>query len=131
MTRARFGRLFEAVAAVGAASAVAVMASGSSLDRSQRALTPATHVIEIRQFRFVPEMVLVSLGDTIRWINRDPVPHTATAADSSWDTGRLEPDESGILVVQSGSHREYVCAYHPTMTGMVRVDSSGAPRPWR
>lgn len=115
------------MAAVGAA---AVMASGSGPDRSQRASTPATHVIEIRDFGFVPETVAVSLGDTIRWINRDPVPHTATAADSSWDSGRIEPDQSGTLVVPSGFHPTYVCAYHPTMTGVLS-DSSRAPQPRR
>lgn len=124
MTRTRFGRLLGAMTAVPAA---AVMALGNGPDDSRRAPTAATHVIEIRHFRFVPETIAVSLGDTIRWINRDPVPHTATAADSSWGTGRLEPDQAGTLVVKRGSYGAYVCAYHPTMSGVLS-DSLGAPR---
>ena len=37
---------------------------------------------------FHPEVLEVQRGDTVVWINRDIVPHTATATrKSGWDTG--------------------------------------------
>ena len=53
--------------------------------------------------------------------NDDPVPHTATAEDGSFDTG---PIEHGKLkpetFKQAGTYR-YVCEIHPWMHGTVEV----------
>ena len=80
-----------------------------------------THVVEIREFRFEPADLVVSAGDTIRWINRDPVPHTVTARDSTWDSGRIAAGEDWQKVATVSGSEEYFCIYHPTMKGIVRV----------
>lgn len=80
-----------------------------------------THVVEIRQFAFLPETVSVSPGDTIRWVNRDPVPHTATASNGSWDSGRLEAESEWVMVVGGAAAGDYVCAYHPNMKATVQA----------
>ena len=38
-----------------------------------------THTITIEGMRFQPEVLTVSPGDTIVWVNKDIVPHTATS----------------------------------------------------
>lgn len=110
--------LFEPLLRAGGLAAVVMAVAGLPVAPSapERA---RTHVIEIQRFEFVPAEVQVGPGDTIRWINRDPVPHTATAADSSWDSGRLELGEAWNLVVGDGDAGSYLCAYHPTMRGRV------------
>src|SRR5690606_17213581 len=50
---------------------------------------PRRHVVEITAFAFQPDTVRASLGDTIVWVNRDAVPHTATAREGAWDSGSL------------------------------------------
>ena len=40
---------------------------------------PKTHEVRIQNFAFVPERLLVRVGDKIRWLNEDHAPHTATA----------------------------------------------------
>ena len=78
-----------------------------------------THVIEITGMKFIPENVDAMPGDTITWVNRDFVPHTATGKDGSWDTGTLAKDESKSLVVTEGMTAAYFCKFHPNMTATI------------
>ena len=47
---------------------------------------PKTVEVTIEHFAFVPANVTVADGDTIVFVNKDIVPHTATATDNSWTT---------------------------------------------
>lgn len=79
------------------------------------------HVIEITGFSFQPQNLIVSVGDTIVWINKDVAPHTATANDTSWDTGEIKENVIGTLVVNKPEEREYFCSFHPVMRGRLIV----------
>ena len=76
---------------------------------------PAMHHIEISQLRFIPENLSVQPGDTITWVNRDIVPHSATAIDQSWDTGTISSGESRQIIVTENFQRRYFCPFHPSM----------------
>lgn len=83
---------------------------------------PRTHTVEMRGMAFVPESLTVAVGDTLVWINRDIVPHTATAeAPPRWDTGLLSKDQSGRYVPRQPGAFAYLCAFHPTMRGALIV----------
>ena len=82
------------------------------------------HAIAIRGFRFEPAVVQVSPGDTVVWTNRDLVPHTVTTAVGI-DSGTLDPGTSWTLVLQEADPTDYLCAFHPNMTGRLVID--GAP----
>ncbi len=73
------------------------------------------HIVEIKEFEFVPPQLTVSVGDTIKWINRDIVPHTASANDGSWDTKELKLGESKTITVSKGMLTDYFCQFHPNM----------------
>ena len=85
------------------------------------ARTPVTHTVAIGNFIFAPDTLDVPPGDRIRWINRDIVPHTATATDESWDTGEIEAGKSVEVVVTAGFEEGYFCRFHPMMKGQLRV----------
>ena len=87
-------------------------------------LMAADHTIEIKSFKFVPNTLIVQPGDTITWINRDIAPHTATAQDKSWDTGRLKKDQSYKLVVTPETNKDYVCRFHPQMKARLELRSA-------
>ncbi len=87
-------------------------------------LMAADHKVEIRSFKFVPNSLIVQPGDTITWINRDIVPHTATAKDKSWDTGRLKKDQGYKLVVTPETSKDYVCRFHPQMKARLALRSA-------
>jgi plastocyanin len=101
-------RLHPGLAAVGAFLVAAAAPSAAPL--------PRRHVVEIRGMAFHPAVLTVERGDTVEWVNRDIVPHTATATDSAWTTGALVQGQSGRHVVagEPGEQR-YFCELHPTM----------------
>ncbi|MGQ0702602.1 MAG: hypothetical protein ACT4PM_05665 [Gemmatimonadales bacterium] len=78
---------------------------------------------------FQPAVLEVAPGDTVVWINKDIVPHTATAVGSAgWDTGTLVQGDSGHSIPRSTGTISYICKLHPTMQArlIVRI---GRPHP--
>src|SRR5215210_1610797 len=47
-----------------------------------------TMTVSIKNFAFNPPNTTVSPGTTVTWVNNDQVPHTATANDGAFDSGR-------------------------------------------
>lgn len=81
----------------------------------------ATHRIRIEQFRFEPAITTVRPGDTLVFVNADVVPHTATAVDSTWDSGTIAPGGRWSTVVQKEWAQSYFCRFHPTMRGTLSL----------
>jgi plastocyanin len=84
---------------------------------------PRTHVVEISGFGFRPETLTVAAGDTVRWVNHDAVPHSATAGPDSartLDSGSIAPDGTWQLVARDGRY-EYYSVLHPIMRGVLVV----------
>jgi len=82
---------------------------------------PITHTVEIRGMEFHPADLTVAVGDTIVWINRDIVPHTATGTRRKWDSGQLQQGDSGRYVPRRAGRAPYTCTLHPTMQGMLII----------
>ena len=92
-------------------------ASGGSTDPA-----PHRHVVEIQGMKFNPEVLEVRQGDTVVWINRDIVPHTATSTrKSGWNTGPLPQGDSGQYVARHRGEDPYFCQLHPVMLGKLIV----------
>ena len=81
---------------------------------------PQAHPIEMRQFKFEPAAIEVRSGDTLVFTNHDIVPHTATARDTSWNTGEIAANATTRIVVTGNAH--YFCLYHPNMTASVELE---------
>jgi plastocyanin len=79
---------------------------------------PRAHTVEIRGFAYLPATLEVAAGDTVVWVNRDVVPHTATGNGGGWDSGSLEAGGVWRLVTRQGS-QPYYCAFHPGMRGVL------------
>jgi plastocyanin len=78
---------------------------------------PRSHIVEIRGFAYLPATLEVVAGDTVVWINRDVVPHTATRDGRGWDSGSLPAEQAWRLVVGSRGIQGYYCTFHPVMRG--------------
>jgi plastocyanin len=78
-------------------------------------------IVEISAFAFSPSALEIESGDRVRWINRDIVPHTATASDESWDTGALGSNESAEILFGAQRAETYFCRFHPMMASRLRV----------
>jgi plastocyanin len=82
---------------------------------------PKTYTVTMENMRFQPETLTVTRGDTIVWVNKDLVPHTATSPAGGFDSGVIQAEKSWRLTVQKKGDFAYVCTFHPTMTAMLRV----------
>lgn len=80
-----------------------------------------THIVEIKGFKYSPEILTVSVGDTVRWINLDTAPHTATAGNGSWNSGKLKRGEGWTLTATEIGETRYICIYHPVMKGTLII----------
>ena len=63
-----------------------------------------------------------AVGDTIEWINRDILAHTATARNDDWEV-TIEPEKTARTVLSKAGTIEYYCRYHPNMTGRIVVSA--------
>lgn len=82
---------------------------------------PKTHTVIIEGMRFVPEVLTVAAGDTIVWVNKDVVPHTATSTAGTFDSKDIQADTSWKLTIRKAGNFAYICTFHPTMKAMLRV----------
>jgi plastocyanin len=76
------------------------------------------HVV-IDKLDFSPEEIKAKVGDTITWINKDIVTHTATVR-GDWDV-LIPAQKSANLVMKKSGIVEYYCRFHPNMKGRIAV----------
>jgi glucose/arabinose dehydrogenase len=78
--------------------------------------------VEIKSFSFQPASITVPAETTMTWINRDPVTHTITADDGSFNSGNIGGDggEFNRTFSEPGTYK-YHCILHPSMTGEIVV----------
>jgi len=82
----------------------------------------AGHNVVIKGHKFLPARLNVAAGDTITFVNEDNAPHTATANDGAFDTGRMSSGESATVKVRAAGAHPYICKLHPSMKGTVAVE---------
>jgi len=102
------------------ATALAVALCIVGVVASERAVSK-THTITIEGMRFQPQTLTVSRGDTIVWVNKDLVPHTATSKAGAFDSPTIQADESWKYTAGTTGEFAYICAFHPAMTATLRV----------
>ncbi len=102
-----------------AALAFALAAGGAAV--AQTKPKPAVHTVTIDSTAFTPATVNAKVGDTVLWINKDMFPHTATSKAAKFDSGSLLTGKSWKFKVTTKGEFPYICTFHPTMKGTIRV----------
>jgi len=82
---------------------------------------PVVYTVSIDGFEFHPPEVTVGKGDVVVWVNKDPVPHTATAKGAALDSGSIAASGSFRFTATREGRFDYVCTLHPTMKGVLVV----------
>ena len=85
---------------------------------TQGALSQA---VVIAGFAYAPGNLQLPVGATVTWTNKDSAPHSASAADGSWDTGLLRQGQSASHAFDRAGTYEYYCSVHPNMKAKVVV----------
>ena len=80
-----------------------------------------THTVTVDGMRFQPDDLTVASGDTVVWVNKDLVAHTATSETGGFDSRIIQPEDHGRSPSRRRENFPYVCRLHPTMQAMLRV----------
>src|SRR4051812_2500385 len=90
---------------------------------STRALpNPASPAeVNIDNFLFGPQTVTVSTGTTVKWTNKDDVPHNVVDENGGFRSKTLDTDEDFSHTFDKAGTYKYYCAIHPKMQGTVVV----------
>jgi plastocyanin len=77
--------------------------------------------IKIDNFSFSPAAITVAAGTTVRWTNRDDIPHTVVSDDQKFESKALDTDDQYSFTFTKPGTYGYFCSIHPKMTGKVVV----------
>lgn len=75
--------------------------------------------VTIEKMVFSPADIDAKVGDTIEWVNKDILVHTATVKDG-WEV-MIPARKSASMVVQKAETVDYYCRFHPNMKGRIVV----------
>ena len=81
-------------------------------------------VIHIKNLLYGPDAISVPAGTTVEWVNDDPLAHTIVAADSSFDSGLIEPGKTWRFRFTRPGTYAYSCRPHPFMHGTITVKAA-------
>jgi plastocyanin len=106
----------------------ALVAGGAFLSRVGpiAAHQEAATTVQVVDFAFDPGTLTVPAGATVTWTNAGSRPHTVTADDGSFDSGRLDPGEQFSQVFEQPGTFTYHCGFHPEMQGSIVVTEEQA-----
>ena len=76
--------------------------------------------IVMEKIGFAPAEVSAKVGDTVEWINKDILAHTATATNGDWNVV-IAPKKTERLVLKKAGAVDYFCKYHPNMKGRMVI----------
>jgi plastocyanin len=103
----------------GPGAAAAIASPGADTGTSEESADGTS--VTIADFAFAPPELTVAAGTTVTWTNEDWAPHTATAEDGSFDSGRLDQGDSLEQTFDEPGTFAYHCSFHPGMVGSVIV----------
>jgi plastocyanin len=75
--------------------------------------------VTIDKLVYSPVEIKAKVDDTIEWINKDIVAHTATVR-GDWDV-TIAANSSASLVLKKAGTVDYYCRFHPNMKGRITV----------
>ena len=87
--------------------------------------TPAAVEVKIDNFTFAPGTITVEAGTTVKWLNRDDIPHTVAAKSLAFKSKALDTDDSFSHQFDDVGEVDYFCSLHPRMIGKVIVRPRG------
>lgn len=89
----------------------------------------AVLTVVINDFSYEPKNVVVTAGESVRFVNKDDEAHTVTLRGGGFDSGGLDTGDTWTYRFTRPGKYAYFCSLHPFMTGTVTVrPAKGAHR---
>ena len=99
-----------------------LVCSAGTVD-GQKGRKPVTHTVTIDATSFQPASLTLKPGDSVVWVNKDIIPHTATSQKTGvFDSGTIAAGKSWKATFTTKGQHAYVCLFHPTMKATLRVE---------
>jgi plastocyanin len=80
--------------------------------------------VQIDQFIFSPQRIIVKTGTTVTWVNDDDIPHTVVSNNKLFKSKTLDTKDSFSFTFMTPGTYDYFCSLHPHMTGAVVVEAA-------
>jgi plastocyanin len=80
----------------------------------------ATIQISMENMAIAPAETSAKVGDTIEWVNKDILVHTATARNGDWDV-MMPAKKTVTLFLKKAGTIDYYCRFHPNMKATLTV----------
>ena len=93
---------------------------GGGYGTKPAAATSADTIVEMTDSTFAPRAVDVKVGETVTFVDKDEIAHTATA-EGVFDSGTLREGGRFAFTATKAGTFSYVCIFHPGMTGKINV----------
>ncbi|MBA3578756.1 MAG: cupredoxin family copper-binding protein [Gemmatimonadaceae bacterium] len=78
--------------------------------------------VNIKDLAFSPATLRIKVGQTVEWVNGDPLAHTVTADDKSWGSAFLNQGGGYVRRFTAVGSFPYHCEPHPQMQATVIVE---------
>jgi plastocyanin len=75
----------------------------------------------IKSLAFQPNRIEITAGTTVTWTNNDPLEHSVTAVDRSFDSGLIKSGGTWRYTFTRPGTYQFYCQPHPFMKGVVIV----------
>ena len=80
----------------------------------------ATIQISMENLVISPAEATAKVGDSIEWVNKDILAHTATARNGDFDVA-MPPKKTVTYILKKAGTIEYYCRFHPNMKATLTV----------
>jgi plastocyanin len=104
-----------------ASSAPATTTGSTSTSGGTAAPSGKTVTIDMKNIQFNPKTVTVKVGETVKWVNQDSVPHNVSGGPLHSPT--FGNGGSFTYKAAKAGKISYVCTIHPGMTATLNVTS--------
>lgn len=75
----------------------------------------------IKNISYLQPKISIAVGTTIEWTNNDPLPHSVTAVNKSFNSGLIQPGKSYRHTFTKAGRFDFYCMPHPFMKGTIVV----------
>jgi plastocyanin len=81
-----------------------------------------TESMDQKGLKFVPRVLVVTKGDTVKFLNHDGVAHNVYSPDNEgYNLGTFKPNETRSYTFEKAGAYTQLCSIHPEMLGLIFV----------
>ena len=98
-------------------------ATGPTPPNTAASHTPAGLMVRtgMKNINYLRSKLEVMVGTTVEWTNHDPLPHSVTAVDRSFNSGLIQPGKTYRHTFARAGTFNFFCMPHPFMKGTIVV----------